>query len=213
MTNTQTRTNMSQKTMVLVQTGVLAALMFLLDVTGLGYLKFGLAVEITIMMIPVIIGAIVCGPSSGAVLGGVFGLTSFLQAVMGKSAFGVFMLELSPVGTFFLCMVPRILVGLLAGFLFSALRKIDKTKLWSFAVTSLCGALMNTVFFMGMLVLLFWNNDTFLTTMQSWGLATDHLFPFLAAFVGTNGLIEAVVCFLVGAALAKALVYFLPERK
>lgn len=213
MTNTKTRTNINSKTMVLVQTGVLAALMFLLDVTGLGYLKFGLAVEITIMMIPVIIGAIVCGPASGAVLGGVFGLTSFLQAVMGKSAFGVFMLELSPVGTFFLCMVPRILVGLLAGFLFSALRKIDKTKLWSFAVTSLCGALMNTVFFMGMLVLMFWNNDTFLTTMQSWGLATDHLFPFLAAFVGTNGLIEAVVCFLVGAALAKALVYFLPERK
>ena len=37
---------------------------------------------------------------------------------------------------------------------------------------------------------------------------TDSLWLFLVSFVGVNGLVEAVVSFLVGACIAKALVRF-----
>lgn len=198
-------------TLFWVQLGVLVAIMLLFEFTGIGFIKLG-AVEITIMMIPVVIGAIIGGPLAGAILGGVFGLLSFSEALFAKSVFGEFVFNLAPVSTFVMCLVPRILTGLLAGYIFRALNKIDKTKIWSFAVSSLSGALLNTVFFMGFLVLLFWHNESFIETMQSWGFSTDKLFPFLAAFVGSNGVIEAIVCFVVGAALSKALVVFLPKR-
>ena len=62
----------------MVQMAILIAIMIILAFTPLGYLKFGL-IEITLMVIPVAVGAIVLGPLCGAILGGVFGLTSFIQ--------------------------------------------------------------------------------------------------------------------------------------
>ena len=63
-------------TRFLVELAVLIAIELLLEVTGLGYLKTG-PLDFTIMQVPVIIGAIVLGPLAGAILGTVFGLTSF----------------------------------------------------------------------------------------------------------------------------------------
>ena len=56
----------------LVRISVLVAIMLLLEVTGLGMIKMP-GLEITLLMVPVIVGAIVMGPASGAILGGVFG--------------------------------------------------------------------------------------------------------------------------------------------
>lgn len=76
----------TEKTRKLVQMAILIAVMLILAFTPLGYLKVG-AIEITFMTIPVVVGAIILGPTAGAVLGGVFGLTSFIQC-FGMSAFG-----------------------------------------------------------------------------------------------------------------------------
>lgn len=76
----------TEKTRKLVQMAILIAVMLILAFTPLGYLKVG-AIEITFMTIPVVVGAIILGPAAGAVLGGVFGLTSFIQC-FGMSAFG-----------------------------------------------------------------------------------------------------------------------------
>ncbi|NCB06229.1 MAG: ECF transporter S component, partial [Clostridia bacterium] len=59
----------------MVRLAVLVAILFLLEVTGLGLIKTP-GLEFTIMQVPVIIGAIVMGPAAGAILGGVFGLIS-----------------------------------------------------------------------------------------------------------------------------------------
>lgn len=106
----------TEKTRKLVQMAILIAVMLILAFTPLGYLKVG-AIEITFMTIPVVVGAIILGPAAGAVLGGVFGLTSFIQC-FGMSAFGAALLNISPILTFLVCMVPRILMGYLAGVIF-----------------------------------------------------------------------------------------------
>lgn len=64
----------------MVQMAILIAIMIILAFTPLGYLKFGL-IEITLMVIPVAVGAIVLGPLCGAILGGVFGITSLFSAL------------------------------------------------------------------------------------------------------------------------------------
>ncbi|HBJ10753.1 MAG TPA: ECF transporter S component, partial [Ruminococcaceae bacterium] len=80
-----------------------------------------LGLEITFTMIPVAIGAILYGPSGGAVLGAVFGAVSFLQC-LGYSPFGAALLAINPVFTFIVCVPTRILAGLLAGLIYKALK-------------------------------------------------------------------------------------------
>ena len=199
-------TKATQKTRRLVQMAILIAIMLVLAITPLGYLKVG-AIEITFMTIPVVIGAILLGPAAGAFLGGVFGLTSFIQC-FGMSAFGAALLGINPFLTFLVCMVPRILMGYLAGVIFRVIYRHDKTKILSFAASSLSGALLNTILFVGMLMLSFGSSE-YMMTMRG-GL---DLLAFLAAFVGVNGLVEAIVAFVLGTAISKALVQFLPKAE
>lgn len=196
----------TEKTRKLVQMAILIAIMLIMAFTPLGYLKVGM-IEISFMTIPVVIGAILLGPTAGATLGGVFGLTSFIQC-FGMSAFGAALLSINPVLTFLVCMVPRILMGYLAGVIFQVLHRTDKTKILSFAVSSLSGAVLNTIFFVGLLMLLFGSSD-YIMGMRG-GMS---LLSFLAAFVGVNGVVEAIVAFILGTAISKALVQFLPKDK
>ena len=76
-----------QRLLYMTELAVLIAILLVLEITGLGMFKtFGL--ELTILQIPVIIGAIVLGPSGGAAMGAVFGLISYWEC-FGKSTFGV----------------------------------------------------------------------------------------------------------------------------
>ena len=61
------------KTLEMVQLAVLIAIMLILAFTPLGYLRIG-PLAISLMTIPVVIGAMLLGPTGGAVLGLVFGL-------------------------------------------------------------------------------------------------------------------------------------------
>ena len=61
------------KTLEMVQLAVLIAIMLILAFTPLGYLRIG-PLAISLMTIPVVIGAMILGPAGGAVLGLVFGL-------------------------------------------------------------------------------------------------------------------------------------------
>lgn len=75
----------------MVQMAILVAIMLIFAYTPLGYLKAG-PIEITFMVLPVAIGAIILGPAVGAILGGIFGVTSFIQC-FGASGFGVLLLD------------------------------------------------------------------------------------------------------------------------
>lgn len=196
----------TEKTRRLTQLALLVAIMLVLAFTPLGYLKLGPAIEITFMVIPVAVGAILLGPASGAFLGGVFGLTSFIQC-FGMSQFGATLLGIDAVRTFLVCMVSRVLMGWLCGLIFRALHHFDKTRFLSYAAASLSAALLNTVFFVGLLMLLFGQSD-FILGMRG-GM---NLIAFLAAFVGINGLVEAFVAFALGTAISKAVSVVLARK-
>ena len=201
MNNETKRTRLTVQDMV--RLSVLVAIMLLLELTGLGMIRTA-GLEITLLLVPVIVGAIVMGPGAGAFLGGVFGCISFWEC-FGKSTFGVALLAIDPVGTFLVCVPTRILAGFVCGLVFKALHKLDKSNLWSFGVAGLAGALCNTALFMTTLCLFFYNSDFIQSVAQTLG--TANFFLFVVAFVGINGLVEALVCFFTGAAIAKAVLY------
>lgn len=190
------------KIVSLTTLGVLAALIVVMTFTPLGYLKVG-ALSITFLMIPVVIGAIIVGPVGGAVLGGVFGLTSFIQC-FGMDAFGTALADINVFYCAIMCFVSRILAGFLAGVVFRLVDKIDKSRVVSFGAASLTGALLNTVFFVFFLIVLFGRTEF----VKSFG---DSVIAIIAALVSVNSIIESVVCLFVGAAISKALAVFLPK--
>ena len=199
------KNNVNAKTYKMVQMAILIAIMLIFAFTPIGYIKFG-AIEITLMVIPVAVGAIVLGPTCGAILGGIFGATSFVQC-FGISAFGTFLFSLNPVMTFITCIVPRILCGWLAALIFQAIYSKGKKTLAAYTA-SLSTALLNTIFFMGCIIMFFWSDAGFVDQMAAWGVTTKSVGLFLVAFVGVNGVVEAVVNFIVGGAISQAVLRY-----
>lgn len=187
--------------MKLVQLALFTAIIVLMTFTPIGYIKTP-GLSITLLVIPVAVGAIILGPVSGAILGGVFGITSFIQC-FGLDFFGTTLLGINPVFTFILCMIPRILVGWLTGLIFVGLRKANKTKVISYAAASLAAPLLNTVLFMGTLVLFFYRTDFIQGFVTDLG--AKNVIIFILAFVGVNGLVEAGACFILGTTISKVL--------
>jgi uncharacterized membrane protein len=184
------------KTQWIAKTAILTAIIIILQFTPIGYIQIG-ALSITIMMIPVVIGAILVGPMCGLFLGFVFGITSFARC-FGLEPFGTVLLGINPVYTFIVCMAPRVLMGWLVGLIFRALNKIDKTRIISFLAASLSGAVLNTVFFMSALILFFWKTD------YIQGMSHGTILGLLGLIL-INAISEAVVCMVVGTAVTKAL--------
>lgn len=183
-------------TKYLVELALLVAIILLMAFTPIGYIKTA-GLEITLIVVPVAVGAVTLGPTAGAILGGVFGITSFIQC-FGMSAFGTLLLGVNPFFTFLVCVPTRILEGWFTGLIFDGLKKTKLPSGASVTIANLCCPLLNTAFFMGTLVTLFAG-----TMREQFGMT--KVIPFIAAFVGINGLIEAAVCFGLGAAISAAL--------
>ncbi len=179
-----TKATRKARTLFLVQNAVLAAIVVLMAFTPIGYLRLG-AVEMTFIMIPVAVGAITLGEKSGAFLGLVFGISSFIQC-FGMSPFGAALLQINPIFTFIMCLVPRVLMGYLCGIIYKVLCKVKKGV--AVVVASFSAPVINTALFVASLILLFGKTD-YIMGMRA---GTENIWAFLIAFVGLNGLLEIV---------------------
>lgn len=190
-----------KKVVKMAQMAVLTAIILIMAFTPLGYLRTG-GLEISLITIPVVIGAMITGPAAGAFLGGVFGITSFYQC-FGMSPFGAMLLSINPFLTFCVCVPTRILMGYLTGILFRAYQKADRTHTVSYFAGGLTGAFLNTLFFMSILILCFWNTDYLQSLNESMGGLNP--FAFVFAFIGINGLFELPASCVAGGIISKAL--------
>ena len=188
--------------------GLLIAIIAVMTFTPLGYLKAG-PVEITFLPVPVAVGAIVLGPWAGALLGLVFGITSFIQCFMG-SPLGTVLISVQPIYCAIVCIIPRIIAGMLPAFIFRFFRKIEKSKnkIFSYAISSLSCALINTVLFVGGLILFFGKTPELHELFD-----TSSLWSIVWLIIGYNFIIEAVACCLLGGSIAKAVDTFVYKRK
>ena len=179
-------------TKFLVEMALLVAIILIMAFTPLGYIKTA-GIEITLIVVPVAVGAVTLGPAAGAILGGVFGL----------NAFGAMLLSINPFLAFLLYVPTRILTGWLTGLIYQGIRKTKIPSNVSITIANLCCPLLNTTFFMSMLVFGFYQTEYIQSFVQTLGVSNPFL--FVIAFVGINGLVEAVVCFIVGTAISAAL--------
>ena len=180
--------------------GLLTAILMVLSMTPLGYLNIG-PLAISFNMIPVAVGAAALGPVGGAVLGAVFGMTSFLQClgIGGSSAMGVILFHINPFFAFVQRFVPRLVTGFLVGLIYKGARRFAKAAIAG-SIAGFFAALLNTVLFMGALVLLF-GNTQYLTDLM----AGRNVVVFICTFVGINAVFEMLASTVITGALCATL--------
>lgn len=161
--------------------GILTALVVVLQMLG-QFIKFG-PFSISLVLVPIVLGAALCGTKVSTWLGFVFGI-----AVLYTDA-GLF-LEISPVGTVITVMLKGTLCGLAAGLVYSALnKKLNKNTFAVMAAALVCPVVNTGIFLLGCVVF-------FLETVRGWGVAGgfENVATYLiVGMVGINFLVELAI--------------------
>jgi len=192
--------NSSLKVRRLTRLAILTAIIFLLANTPLGYLSIG-PIAATTVQIPVIIGAVLLGPASGAILGFFFGLSALIKVltVPGADAFATMVMQYSPFAYLFVCMVPRVLMGWLSGLLAAALKKIS-SRILQYGISGFVGSMLNTVFYLGSL----WLLASELIAV-SYGVDVSAVGGIVMTTAATAGIPEAIISALIVGTVCKAM--------
>lgn len=186
----------------LTQLALLSAIIILMALTPIGYIRTPF-LTVTLITIPVAVGAIILGPKGGTICGLVFGLTSFYTALTAPSVMmGAFM-SVNPVFVAILCIVPRILEGFLCGIIYKGFEKGLKNNPVKYYLAGLSCPVLNTLLFMTTLVLFFYNCEYVVNLKEAFG--TTNPFAFVVALVGVQAVIEAVSCGVVAGIVSQAL--------
>ena len=198
MKNTNTKT--------LTRVALLVAIELVMKLVGLGSVPVG-PLYMSFLTLPIAVGAITMGPAVGALLGGVFGAVSFYDAITGASAMTGALFQVSPLNTFILCVGMRVLMGLCCGLIFKVLQKLDKSRTWSYILRAMTAPALNTLFFMGYIVLAFYGCDYVQNLVSVKGAANP--FMFVVLLVGVQGVAEFLVSGILGGIVARAVAKFL----
>jgi uncharacterized membrane protein len=204
---TTNQVSVTSRVHLLTQMAFLTALMMVMAFTPLGYIPLPF-MNATTMHIPVIIGACLLGPKTGALLGGIFGITSVVKATIQPNltsfVFTPFY-SFSPqfhggIESLIVAIVPRILIGLIAGFLFQFLKKKKKNLSFSLLVSGFVGSMVNTAGVMTLIYLLFGEQYA-----MAGGTDPSMLFGVIMGVVGLNGIPEALIAAILTQAVGRAL--------
>lgn len=195
--------NKAKKTnlVYLCELALLIAVELVMKLLGLGSVPVG-PLYMSFLTVPIAVGAILMGPIAGAVLGAVFGAVSFYDALTGVSVMTGTFFQISPLKTLVLCVGTRMLMGLCCGILFKLFHLIDrKQERICYFLGALSAPLLNTLFFMGYIVLVFYQTE-YIQNLAG-NLGAGNPIAFVIMLVGLQGLIEAVVCAFVGGSITK----------
>ena len=172
----------SEKTRRLTGLALLTAIIVVLQVVAT-FIKFG-PFPITLALAPIIIGAALYGPKSGAYLGGVFGVVVLLACIMGWDAGGSVLWNANPFLTAVICLAKGALSGLCAGAVYRAL---SATPLLGSIAAGIVSPVVNTGLFCLCLALLFHD------ILVAWAGGTEVFYYILFGLTGINFLVELAV--------------------
>lgn len=205
------RTN--QKTRHMTQLAMLLAILLVMYFTPLGMLPTP-GQPVTLLTVPVAVGAMLLGPADGAFLGCAFGLLSFWRAFQTGTllAMGV-----HPLAIFVLCVVTRTCMGFCCGWVFRLVDKLDKTHIVSYFVGGLAAPALNTLFYMTAYVVILLNTPLLQDSLAAVSptlpqLLQSNVLLFVAVYVGGQAVVEAAVGCVVSGAVCKALGAVLKKR-
>lgn len=186
------QTSKKIQTEKLVLLSLFTALVAILAYFG-GFIKIGGLASISLTLIPVVLGAALCGPWAGAWLGGVSGVVFFMTAD------AAFWMGLSIPGTIITVMVKGIAAGLVAGLVYKLLEKKNR-YVAVIAAAIVCPVVNTGIFLLGCMIFFI---DTVKDMAAGEGMSIGaYLILF---FVGLNFVFELLTNIILSPAIVKLL--------
>lgn len=189
-----------------VTVALMMAIVVLLANTPLGMIQLPI-IKATTVHIPVILGAIVLGPLAGAILGATFGVCSLISNTMAPTllsfAFSPFLSTTGLVGcvkALWVSIGCRILIGVVAGWLWILFKKIKFNGAIGLAITGFAGSMTNTICVMGSIYILFAKQYA-----EAKEVAVSAVFGLIMGTVTASGIPEAIAAAILVLAIGKVL--------
>lgn len=168
--------NNHKKIEKLVTCSVLISLVVILQILS-SNIRFG-QFSITLALIPIIIGAILLGPSVGAILGFVMGI---VVVIFDSASFFV----INPFYTIVICLTKSTVAGFVTGLIYKVLS--NKNTRVAIIVSALVCPIINTGLFAIGCVVFFYN------TLVEWAGGTNALNFLFLSIIGINFVVEFIV--------------------
>ncbi len=189
----------------MVSVALMAAIIIVLANTPLGMIQLPI-IKATTVHIPVIIGAVLFGPLAGAILGGVFGICSLVSNTMAPTllsfAFSPFLASnlTGALKAIWISVGCRILIGVVAGWLWILFRKIKLNTYVALAVIGFAGSMVNTVMVMGSIYFLLAQQYA-----EAKEVAVTAVFGLIMGTVTASGIPEAIAAAVLVTVIGKVL--------
>lgn len=193
----------------MVELAVLTAIVVILQLTGVAIRIPFLGTPVSLVLIPITLGAMLMGPWAGAFLGFVFGVIVYVTCgVMAMDPFTAFLFNDHPVITAGICLVKSTLAGFLAGLAFRAIEK--KNSLAATVTAAAITPVVNTgVFVLGCLLIL----NTIEGFIASAGLGVSGVYFIFIGCAGINFVFEFLVNMIFATALHRVYKAVLSKAK
>lgn len=195
--------NQSKKTYQIAILGMLTAIVLIQNfVPVVGYIPIP-PINPTIIHITVIIAALTLGYKNGMILGLVWGVACIIRAFTTPTSPLDILFFTNPI----IAIIPRILVGFVAGYVYQLLKKTKLLDSISMIISAVLASLTNTIFVL-LFIYLFYRVEyaSFLNVDQG------KLIGIMGIVIITSGVAEAVAAGIIAPIVAKALKQFVPTK-
>ena len=176
----------------LVIIAALGGISIFLNLSGLGFVPLPFF-KLTIMHVPVIIGALLEGPIVGAIVGLIFGLFSMYQNFTVPTPLSF--IFWNPI----IALIPRILIGVLSYYAFIFFKRVFKNINLSIGLAAIIGSLVNTIGVLGLTYVLYLEKYA-----EAKEIATEAVALTLVGTVTVNGVPEAILAALIAIPIVRA---------
>ena len=168
----------------MVGVAFLIAMIFVMQYIG-GLIPSVSGFNISLVLLPIVLGAIVFGPGSGALLGATFGIITFINCVTGADPGGAMVFQASPLLCLLVVVLKGTLAGLASGWVYRLLHK-GNSYLAALCASIVC-PVVNTGVFLACMGLFF------MEVLTAWAQGGSVLAYVLSGLVLANFLPELVI--------------------
>lgn len=140
---------------------------------------------ISLVLIPIVLGAALFGPGAGAILGATFGVIVFINCVTGADPGGAMVFQANPVLCFLVVMGKGILAGAASGFVYKLLK--GKNPYIAMVLAAAVCPIVNTGVFIGCMLLFF------IEVLSAWAQGGDLVGYILSGLVLVNFVPELII--------------------
>lgn len=164
--------------------GLLMALIVVLQSVGGMIPPIG-GFSISLVLIPIVMGSALYGPSGGALLGAAFGVIVIINCITGADVGGQMVFQANPILCIAVVMGKGILAGLASGFVYSLLK--EKNSYIAMLLAAAVCPMVNTGFFVACMLTFFRD------VLSAWAGGGDIMAYILSGLMLCNFLPELII--------------------